>query len=204
MLTFAAVCPAAAVGSRVSAWSEGQFVHIEDRLVGPVLADGWVLLAICGAAIRSFAEERASAFIGGRVIELDTQYWPGKAQVEDALRELGLATAGLVAITEGARGARRRDQAGANPYPEGSVEAIAYSIGLDMAGYATVAKRPDGQEFGICDIGDGEYQSIVPVDLAEEGKGKCHTSLLDALVYLRELMQETNLDAAQQGAPACI
>lgn len=199
MLTFAAICPAAAVGSRVSVWAEGSYVHLEDKLVGPILAEGWVLLAICGAGIRAFAEERAAMFIGGRVIELETPCWPGKAQVEDAIVALGLAGDGLVAITDHARATRKRGDTYRNPFPDGSAESFAYTMGFDIAGYTTVARRHDGQEFGICDIGQGEYQSIVPCDLAADARGKCHTSLRDCLAYLRELMRGSSVTSAERG-----
>lgn len=48
--------------------------------------------------------------------------------------------------------------------------------------------RPDGQVFGVQDNGDGEYQSVVPEDLAEAGEGFCHCSADDARKYLRELI----------------
>jgi hypothetical protein len=92
MRTYAAIVPAASLGTRVVAWTTGErYVDQEGRWIGPILAGGWVLRIICGSAIRHVAEANAAEVAGGRVIDIDSKYWPGQAQVEDTIISLGIA-----------------------------------------------------------------------------------------------------------------
>lgn len=65
----------------------------------------------------------------------------------------------------------------------------------ELSPFKTLYTRPDGQVFGISYTGYGEYQSVVPSDLAEAGAGYQHMSESGAESYLWELIyKEINVD----------
>lgn len=93
----------------------------------------------------------------------------------------------LAAITAAAAAASAHGIS-TNPYPRGSLEALAHEMGLAPTREATVyVRETDGQVFGVLDVGWGEVQSVVPADLAAQGEGAVHSHLADAAEYLHEL-----------------
>lgn len=53
--------------------------------------------------------------------------------------------------------------------------------------FVTLFTRPDGQVYGI-QKDDGEFQSVVPSDLADKGEGYIHSTIEDAEAYLWPLI----------------
>lgn len=86
------------------------------------------------------------------------------------------------------------------PSYEAAKEALEtkYSTNLEsheLTPFKTLYKRPDGQVFGISHTGNGEYQSVVPSDLADAGEGYQHKYVSEAESYLWELIyKEINVD----------
>lgn len=73
-----------------------------------------------------------------------------------------------------------------NPYHNGTQEFLAYELGWE--GEATLHTRDDGQVFAIDSLGGGEFQAVVPADLAEQGEGAVYESLDGAYGYLQTLL----------------
>lgn len=61
-------------------------------------------------------------------------------------------------------------------------------VGYELSPFRTLYTRDDGQVFGISHTGYGEYQSVVPADLADAGEGYQHMTEKDAESYLWELI----------------
>lgn len=73
-----------------------------------------------------------------------------------------------------------------NPYLEGRDEHLAYELGWEET--VNLYTRPDGQVFAIESLGGGEFQAVVPQELASQGEGACYESLVGALEYLKPLI----------------
>ena len=106
----------------------------------------------------------------------------------------------LNTIIDNARAAVAQGQPKLNVYPVGTLRHLAYELGASPTNEAIVATREDGQVFGVMGLDEGEYQSIVPQDLAEQGLGKCHSTLEDAAEYLNELVTAHGLGGVSKAA----
>lgn len=93
----------------------------------------------------------------------------------------------LNVIIDNARTATAAGVPALNVYPAGTLRHLAYALGTSPNFEATVLQREDGQVYAVADLGEGEYASVVPSDLADRGLGKTHGSLRDAVDYLLEL-----------------
>lgn len=88
-------------------------------------------------------------------------------------------------IIDNARVAKSKGLPAHNPYPAGTLRHLAYEIGTDTNSTGVVATRVDGQVYAVMEVDEGEYQSVVPSDMAD--LSACHGSLRDAVDYVREL-----------------
>ncbi len=86
------------------------------------------------------------------------------------------------------------------PSPQAAMEAFEQKVEAnpeshELTPFKTLHTRPDGQVFGISHTSYGEWQSVVPSDLADKGEGYQHNSESEAESYLWELIyKEINVD----------
>lgn len=90
MRTYAAIAPAVAIPM----FDGGLYARLPetaengDRLVAPIVGAGFAILFTCGSALEARAIEEAAKYPGGFVVPVDSQYWPGHADIAAALAAL--------------------------------------------------------------------------------------------------------------------